>query len=121
MKKLIAAFCFMFALSPLALAQDKAKADDKKAVPAAEKSKKEPTAKQKAQQERMKACNDKAVDKKGGERKKFMSSCLKGEDAGASDKQKAQQGKMKSCNKDAAGKKLKGDERKKFMSDCLKG
>lgn len=121
MKKLIAAFCFMFALSPLALAQDKAKADDKKAVPAAEKSKKEPTAKQKAQQERMKACNDKAADKKGDERKKVMRSCLKGEDAGASNKQKAQQGKMKSCNKDAADKKLKGDERKKFMSDCLKG
>ena len=57
----------------------------------------------------------------GEQRKSFMSSCLKGEDAGASDKQKAQQGKMKSCNKDAGDKKLKGDERKKFMSDCLKG
>ena len=45
MKKLIAACCFMFALSPLALAQDK-KADDKKAAPAAEQTKKEPTPKQ---------------------------------------------------------------------------
>ena len=80
MKKLIAAFCFMFALSPLALAQDKAKADDKKAVPAAEKSKKEPTEKQKAQQVKMKSCNKDAADKKlkGDERKKFMSDCLKG-------------------------------------------
>ncbi|MCE9640662.1 MAG: PsiF family protein [Betaproteobacteria bacterium] len=93
MKKLISALCFMFALSPFAYAQDKAKTDDKKAAPAAEKKaapaaekpKKEPTAKQKAQQERMKACNDKATEKKGDERKKFMSSCLKGEDAGASD------------------------------------
>ena len=110
MRKLIAAVCFILATSPLAMAQDKS-------------AKKEPSEKQKAQQERMKACNKDAADKKlkGDERKKFMSSCLKGEDAGASDKQKAQQGKMKSCNKDAADKKLKGDERKKFMSDCLKG
>ncbi|MEO7728582.1 MAG: PsiF family protein [Burkholderiales bacterium] len=131
MNKLIAAVCFMFALSPLAYAQDKAKMDDKKAVPAAEKKavpaaekpKKEPTEKQKAQQERMKDCNAKAKagDKKGDERKKYMSSCLKGEDADASPKQKVQQNKMKSCNKDAGDKKMKGDERKKFMSECLKG
>ena len=30
-----------------------------------------------AQQERMKTCNVKAGDKKGDERQKFMSSCLK--------------------------------------------
>ena len=80
MKKLIAAFCFMFALSPLALAQDKPKTDTTKAAPAAEKPKKEPTAKQKAQQVKMKACNKDAGDKKlkGDERKKFMSGCLKG-------------------------------------------
>ena len=30
------------------------------------------------QQEKMKACNDKAADKKGDERKAFMSECLKG-------------------------------------------
>ena len=123
MKKLISVICFMFALSPFAYAQDKAKTDDKKAVPTAEKAKKEPTEKQKAQQERMKDCNAKAKagDKKGDERKSFMGSCLKGEEAGGSDKQKAQQGKMKSCNKDAGDKKMKGDERKKFMSECLKG
>ena len=30
------------------------------------------------QQEKMKACNKKAEDKKGDERKAFMSECLKG-------------------------------------------
>ena len=72
-----------------------------------------------AQQERMKSCNKEAGDKKGDDRKKFMSSCLKGETAGASAKQTAQQNKMKDCNKQAEGK--KGDDRKKFMSSCLKG
>ena len=69
------------------------------------------------QQTKMVDCNKDAKDKdlKGEERKKFMSSCLKG----ASDAQKAQQAKMKSCNKEAGDKKLKGDERKKFMSGCL--
>lgn len=110
MKKWITAVCFMIAVSPLALAQD---------------SKKEPTEKQKAQQARMKACAEKAGDKKGEERKKFMSGCLKGEaaaaDAKAADKKSAQQDKMKACNQQAADKKLKGDDRKKFMSECLKG
>ena len=86
-----------------------APAAEKKAAPAAEKAKKEPSEKQKAQQERMKGCNDKAADKKGDERKKFMSSCLKGEDDGASDKQKAQQNKMSSCNKEAGEKNMKGE------------
>jgi psiF repeat-containing protein len=41
--------------------------------------KKEATVAQKKQQERMKACNEQASDKKlkGDDRKKFMSSCLK--------------------------------------------
>ena len=108
MKKMMAILsCMLFAASSAALAQDKAK--------------KEPSEKQKAQQERMKDCNGKASDKKGDDRKKFMSSCLKGEEAGASDKQKAQQNKMKGCNKQAGDKKMKGDERKSFMSSCLKG
>lgn len=104
MKKLMAAVCFMLAASPLALAQDK----------------KEPSAKQKAQQERMTNCNKQAGDKKleGDARKSYMSSCLKGGDAA---KQTAQQDKMKTCNKQAGDKQLKGDERKKFMSTCLKG
>ena len=69
----------------------------------------------------MKDCNEKAGDKKGDDRKKFMSSCLKG-DSGAepSAAQKAQQSRMSACNKQATEKKLKGDERKKFMSSCLK-
>ncbi len=103
MKKLIAVISFVLAASPFALAQDK----------------KEPSAAQKKQQERMKACNQKAGDKKGDERKSFMSACLKGNDA-VSAKQGAQQQRMKDCNKQAGDKKLKGDERKSFMSSCLK-
>ena len=87
MNKLIAALCFALAMVP-AMAQDKAKADDKKAAlaaekkaaPATEKAKKEPTEKQKAQQNKMTSCNKEAGEKnmKGEERKKFMSNCLKG-------------------------------------------
>ena len=79
MSKLMTALCcLMLAASPLALAQDKA-------------AKKEPTEAQKKQQERMKACNAKAGEKKleGDARKKFMSTCLSGDDAGPSDKQKS--------------------------------
>ena len=53
------------------------------------------------QQERMKACNTQAGDKKGDERKAFMSSCLKGEAAPMT-----QQEKMKKCNADASAKSL---------------
>ena len=84
------------------------------ALPAYAQDKKEPSPAQKKQQERMKACNEKAADKKGDERKAFMSSCLKGGDA----KMTAQQSKMTTCNKEAGDK--KGDERKAFMSACLK-
>lgn len=68
------------------------------------------------QQDRMKACNAQAAGKKGAERRRFMSRCLKGEAAapGAN----AQQQRMKDCNAQAAGR--KGDERKAFMSECLK-
>jgi hypothetical protein len=69
-----------------------------------------------SQQERMKACNAQAGDKKGDERKAFMSACLKGETATPM----TQQEKMKKCNADATAKALKGDERKAFMSTCLK-
>jgi hypothetical protein len=70
-----------------------------------------------AQQNKMGLCNKEAGDKKGDERKKFMSECLKAKPA-ASEKQTAQQNKMGLCNKEAGDK--KGDERKKFMSECLK-
>ena len=105
MKQLIAVISLALATSPLAFAQDK----------------KEPSAAQKKQQERMKACNQKAADKKGEERKTFMSACLKGNDAAVSAKQAKQQERMKDCNRQAGDKKLKGDERKSFMSACLKG
>ncbi|MEO6927899.1 MAG: PsiF family protein, partial [Casimicrobiaceae bacterium] len=64
-----------------------------------------------AQQERMKSCNAKAVDKKGDDRKAFMKSCLSGEEQAA-------KSKMSTCNTQAKG--MKGDEHKKFMSDCMK-
>ena len=70
-----------------------------------------------SQQERMKACNSEAGDKKGDERKAFVSQCLKG---GAA-MPMSQQEKMTKCNADASAKALKGDERKAFMSTCLKG
>ena len=107
MKKLFTVlFCMMLAAAPLALAQDKGKA---------------PTEAQKKQQDRMSACNKQAGDKKGDERKKFMSTCLKGQDAGPSTAQKAQQDRMKDCNKQANLKNMKGEDRKKFMSSCLSG
>ena len=61
--------------------------------------------------------NAEAGDKKGDERKAFMSQCLKG---GAA-MPMTQQEKMKKCNAEASAKALKGDERKAFMSTCLKG
>jgi hypothetical protein len=106
MRKLALAVCLAFACAPFAVAQET------KDV------KKEPTAAQKKQQERMKACNDQAGAKKmeGDARKKFMSACLKGEE-----KMTPQQARMKECNKQASDKQMKGDDRKKFMSACLKG
>lgn len=100
---LIAALALGLALSPAAFAQEK----------------KAPSAAQKKQQERTKECNEKAGDRKGAERKAFMSSCLKGDAPSAA--QKAQQNRMSACNKQATEKKLKGGERKSFMSSCLKG
>ena len=110
MKLLIAALCLAFAASG-AFAQDKKDA------------KKEPSAAQKKQQERMKDCNEQAATRKmeGDARKKFMSSCLRGDTTQKGEKMTEQQGKMKMCNKQAGDKKLKGDERKSFMSACLKG
>ncbi|HEY7656061.1 MAG TPA: PsiF family protein [Burkholderiales bacterium] len=112
MKFLTAALCaLMLAASPLALAQDKAK--------------KEPTAAQKKQQQRMADCNKQAGAKKleGDARKKFMSACLSGDapGKGPTAAQKKQQQRMADCNKQAGAKKLEGDARKKFMGTCLKG
>jgi len=109
MRKLALAICLAFACTP-SIAQDKKEA------------KKEPTAAQKKQQERMKDCNEQAGAKKmeGDARKKFMSSCLKSGSA-KNDKMTPQQARMKDCNKQASDKKMKGDDRKSFMSACLKG
>jgi hypothetical protein len=109
MRKLALAICLAFACTP-SIAQDKKEA------------KKEPTAAQKKQQERMKDCNEQAGAKKmeGDARKKFMSSCLKSGSA-KNDKMTPQQARMKDCNKQASDKKMKGDDRKGFMSACLKG
>jgi uncharacterized protein HemX len=109
---LAVALCLTLACAPLAGAQDKKDAP-----------KKEPTAAQKKQQERMKACNDQAGAKKmeGEARKKFMTSCLKGETGAKGEKMTPQQARMKDCNKQASDKQMKGDERKQFMSACLKG
>ena len=68
------------------------------------------------QQERMRACNDKATGMKGDERKSYMSACLAGKEP--EKKLTAQQQRMTDCNKKAAD--MKGDDRKKFMSECLK-
>jgi hypothetical protein len=81
MSKLIAAICcLMLAGAPLALAQDKSTSDEKKSARGVEKSKKEPSEKQRAHQQRMKDCSKQAASQKlkGEERKKFMSGCLKG-------------------------------------------
>lgn len=67
------------------------------------------------QQDKMKACNAQAGDKKGDERKAFMKDCLSAKPA-KSDKS---DNKMAACNTKSKG--MKGDERKKFMSECMKG
>ena len=103
MRKLLVSVCFILAMAPIAISAS-----------AAEKA---PSEKQLAQRERMEECNDKAGDKQGDERKKYMSSCLKA----PSEKQLAQREKMKTCNKDAADRKLAGKQRKEFMSSCLAG
>jgi hypothetical protein len=64
-----------------------------------------------AQQERMKTCNAKATDKKGDERKKFMSECLSAE-------KKTHDNKMATCNAKTKG--LKKEEANKVRSECMK-
>jgi psiF repeat len=99
MKRTFAALLFACIAAPAAMAAD-VKTD------------KAPT----AQQMRMTECNQRAADKKGDERKQFMSACLSGKEPEA---KMTQQERMKVCNQRAVDK--KGDERKQFMSECLKG
>ena len=63
------------------------------------------------QQTKMSACNEKAGEAKGDERKAIMKECL------TAKKGTPQQNRMKTCNMDAKGK--TGDERKMFMKECL--
>lgn len=63
------------------------------------------------QQEKMKACNAQAGDKKGDERKAFMSTCLKAKPVKA-------ESKMSMCNKKTAG--MAKEERAKAQSECMK-
>jgi hypothetical protein len=90
----VLAGAFVFATTP-ALAADSA----------------QPGAKPNPQQERMKTCNTKAGEKKGDERKKYMSDCLAAE-------KMSDDSKMASCNTKSKG--MKADERNKFMSECMK-
>lgn len=64
------------------------------------------------QQTRMAECNKQAGERKGDERKAFMSQCL------SSKPKMTQQERMKHCNAEAGER--KGDERKAYMSQCLK-
>jgi hypothetical protein len=73
------------------------------------------TAPANSQQDKMKACNTQAGDKKGDERKAFMKTCLSNQPA----KSMTQSEKMSMCNKKTAG--LKGDDRSKAQSECMKG
>jgi hypothetical protein len=101
MKKLlaIAAVCALACGGP-ALAADTKSADTKSTN---------------SQQDKMKACNDQAGDKKGDERKAFMKTCLSAKPA----KPMTQSEKMSMCNKKTAG--MAKDERAKAQSECMKG
>lgn len=72
------------------------------------------------QQQRMVECNKSAGDKKGDERKAYMSACLKGELSASGKPLTPQQQRMKECNAQAGAQSLSGDKRKAFMSSCLK-
>jgi len=108
MKTPITVLCALSLLATPAFAQDKK--DD---------AKRERSPVHKRQVERINECNLKAKDRTGGERKRFMTSCLK---ANADDPKLAtQQKRTKECAQEAADKGLQGDARMKFMGSCLKG
>ena len=67
-----------------------------------------------AQQNKMKACQTQAGEKKleGKERQDYVNNCLKA-------KPEKKERKMAMCNKKTAG--LKGEERNKAQSECMKG
>jgi predicted small secreted protein len=67
-----------------------------------------------SQQTKMAACNTKAGEMKGDERKAFMKTCLSAKAAPAA----KPESKMAACNTASKGK--TGEEKKTFMSDCMK-
>jgi len=67
-----------------------------------------------SQQEKMKACNDQAGDKKGDERKAFMKTCLSAKPA-AAEKPKS---KMAMCNEKTKG--MTKADADKARSECMK-
>ena len=84
-----------------------------------------------SQHERFAACAHESKGLKGDAHQDFMSECLKGHDAEASELKRDaprkttadasfQQSKMKICNDEAREKNLHGDERRAFMANCLK-
>lgn len=73
--------------------------------------KKEPSAAQKAQQDKMKACNAQATGKKGDERKAFMKECLGGGAAASAAASPA-------CDAQATEKKLAGAAKASFLKKC---
>ena len=64
------------------------------------------------QQEKMKACNEQAADKKGDERKAFMKTCLSAKPAPA-------KSKMAMCNEKTKG--MTKEDASKARSECMKG
>lgn len=80
----------------------------------ADKPKKEPSAAQKAQRERMKDCNAKAAGQAGDERKAFMKQCLSG------GRKPAAAGPA-GCEERANAKKLHGAARASFVKSCQAG
>jgi psiF repeat-containing protein len=65
-----------------------------------------------SQQNKMKACNDQAGDKKGDERKAFMKTCL-------SAKAEKPKSKMAMCNEKTKG--MAKADADKMRSECMKG
>ena len=70
------------------------------------------------QQDKMKACNAEAKDKKGDERKAFMKECLAAKPAAAA-MPAADAGANAACEKSVADKKLHGAAAKSHMKKCM--
>jgi hypothetical protein len=74
-----------------------------------------------SQQDRMKLCNTQASARHlmGGERRRFMSTCLSKRPRRHM-AMNTQQRKMKACSAGAKSKGMKGAARKRYMSECLR-